>query len=266
MEIQSIKLIYFSPTGTTKNIVQEVARKVDVNSIELVDITSPKTREKPLRIKEDELIIVGVPVYMGRVPTLASDWLSTISVCNAPAICVVVYGNRVYDNALLELRDLLTNRGAKSIAGAAFIGEHSFSSTKLPTAEGRPDINDLKLAEKLGRAAKEKLLRTASLEQVSEANIPGQYPYEGITKLWDVDFIAVSEACTQCGTCAEKCPTGATESGKSFSINNVKCITCCACIKNCPNGAKSIKSGEVMDAAIRLNSLYRDRKEPELFL
>jgi hypothetical protein len=46
---------------------------------------------------------------MGRVPALINEWLNAIQAQNTPTVCVVVYGNRVYDNALLDLKILLSN-------------------------------------------------------------------------------------------------------------------------------------------------------------
>jgi ferredoxin len=265
MEIQSIKLVYFSPTGTTKAVVQGIASGINPTTKELIDITQPDSRIKPLQASENELLIIAVPVYMGRVPALLNDWLNAIQADNTPTVCVVVYGNRLYDNALLELKDILTKCGCKPIAGAAYIGEHSFSSSELPTAEGRPDASDLNHAELFGRKIKEKLLSISSVNQISDINIPGNYPYGGVTKLWDVDFIAVSDKCTQCGICAEECPVGAIDSENSDMIDKKKCITCCACIKNCPQKARTMQTGPVKDAAIRLNKLYKERKEPVFF-
>ena len=180
---------------------------------------------------------------------------------------MVVYGNRVYDNALLELKDILINRGCKPIAGAAYIGEHSFSSHELPAASvGRPDKSDLSHAESFGQKIIEKLKFVKIVDQISEVNIPGNYPYEGVTKLWDVDFIEVNDECTQCGICNEGCPTGAIDSENSTFIDTEKCTLCCACIKHCPQNAKTMKAGLMKDAAIRVNELFQERKEPEFFL
>ena len=111
--------------------------------------------------------------------------------------------------ALLELKDILIKRGCLPIACAAYIGEHSFSSSETPTAEGRPDVSDLKQAELFGRIINEKLLSISTADHISNLNVPGSYPYGGITDLWSVDFIAVSNACTQCRICAEGCPVEA---------------------------------------------------------
>jgi ferredoxin len=266
MNVQSLKLVCFSPTGTTKAIIQGVACGINQSTVELIDITKPNARKQQLQTTENELLVVAVPVYMGRVPALLNEWLHAIKALNTPAVCIVVYGNRAYDNALLELKDILIKCGCKPIAGAAFIGEHSFSSSETPTAENRPDASDLNHAELFGRKINEKLLSISSIDHISDINIPGNYPYGGVTELWSVDFIAISNECTQCGICAEGCPVGAIDSENSNLIDKEKCITCCACIKNCPQKARTMKTGLVKDAAIRLNTLYKERKEPVFFL
>jgi len=266
MRIESAKLVYFSPTGTTKAVIQGIANGINLDTMELIDITKPDAREQPLLTQENELLIIGVPVYMGRVPALLIEWLNAIQAHNTPTVCVVVYGNRVYDDALLELKNIVTKCGCIPIACAAYIGEHSFSNSVTPTAEGRPDDSDLSHAKVFGQKISEKLQSIPSISQISEVDIPGVYPYRGSSKLWDVDFIAVSEECSQCGICAEKCPVGAIDFGNSRLIDIEKCITCCACIKNCPQGARSMKPGMVKDASVRLHTLYSQRKEPEFFI
>lgn len=265
MKLQSLKLICFSPTGTTKAVIQAVGRGINYSNVELIDITKPNARKQQLQTSENELLVVAVPVYMGRVPALLSEWLSEIKAHNTPTACIVVYGNRVYDDALLELKDILIKCGCIPIAGAAYIGEHSFSSSETPIAEARPDASDLNHAELFGRKINEKLISVSSVGQISDINIPGKYPHGGITALWSVDFVSISNGCTQCGICAENCPVGAIDSENSNLIDTKKCISCCACIKKCPQNARTMKPGLVKDAAVRLNKLYKERREPVFF-
>ena len=265
MKIQSLKLAYFSPTGTTKSIIQSIARGINQSTVELIDITKPEARKQQLQTSENELLVVAVPVYIGRVPALLIEWLHAIKACNTPAVCIVVYGNRAYDDALLELKDILIKRGCIPIAGAAYIGEHAYSSSETPIAEARPDASDLNHAELFGRKINEKLLSVSSVDHISDINIPGNYPYRGDSKLWSVDFITISNECTQCGICAEGCPVGAIDSENSNLIDKEKCITCCACIKNCPQNARTMKPGLVKDAAMRLNKQCKERKAPVFF-
>jgi ferredoxin len=266
MKIESVKLVYFSPTGTTKAVVQEIARGINPGTMEMLDITRPDARLQPLRTSEKDLLILGVPVYMGRVPAILTDWLQAIKAQNTPAVCVVVYGNRTYEDALIELKDILARCGCNPVAGAAFIGEHSFSDDETPMAKDRPDARDLQVAEAFGRKIQERLTTIPSVDQISDADIPGCHPYRGDSRLWTVDFIKVSDACNQCGTCAEGCPVGAIDPENSRLIDTKKCITCCACIRHCPEHARTMKPGLVKDAQLRLHNLYSERKEPECFV
>ncbi|TCO72176.1 EFR1 family ferrodoxin [Marinisporobacter balticus] len=265
MKIKSLKLVYFSPTGTTKKITQGIARGINQINVDLIDITKPNVRKQRLQTLENELLVVAIPVYMGRVPALLMEWLHALKANNTPTVGIVVYGNRAYEDALLELKNVLIKCGCKLIAGAAFVGEHSFSSSELPSSEGRPDASDLNHAELFGRKVNEKLLSILSIDHISDINVPGCYPYGGVTELWKVDFIAVSDRCSQCGICIEGCPVGAIDSENSNLIDKEKCILCCACIKNCPQKARTMKPGLMKDAAIRAHERFKERKEPIFF-
>ncbi len=147
-----INTMYFSATDTTKKIVYGIAEKLSEDfqireKINNVDFTLPKVREKVVAFSKEDILVVGVPVYAGRVPNVLLKYLKTIIGNGALAIAVVVYGNRNYDDALIELKDILELDDFKVVAGAAFIGEHSFSNT---LAQNRPDKKDMDVVKLFG--------------------------------------------------------------------------------------------------------------------
>jgi ferredoxin len=270
MKIKLLKLAYFSPTGTTKKIVEAIAQGISHSAAEIVDITRPDGRERQLQTSENELLLIGAPVYFGRVQNAAIEWLRTIKAHNTPTVCVVVYGNREYDDALLELKDTMVKAGCRPIAGAAFIGEHSFSGSETPIAAGRPDADDLRRAKSFGREIMEKISAIPSINHIAALTIPGKYPYidmaDNKNRLSSIDLVAVDNSCVQCGVCAQHCPVGAIDSKSSASIDRSVCILCNACIKACPRNARKMNNDMLNNIALRLSQTCQARKEPIYFL
>ncbi|MBI9075771.1 MAG: EFR1 family ferrodoxin [Desulfatibacillum sp.] len=266
MEIQSVKMAFFSPTGTSKAIIQAVAQGINHDKVELIDLTRPDIRKQALKTTENELLIVAVPVYAGRVPGLLMGWLQSLEANNTPCVCIAVYGNREYDDALLELKESLEKQGCKPVAGAAYIGEHSFSAEDTPIAVARPDENDLKHAEAFGVKIREKLDSLASVGEIPGLEVPGNRPYKAMGGKISTDFIEVSDACTQCGICEDLCPVNAIDYANDIMVDQDLCIRCCACIKGCPEGARSMKASQVKDVAKWLCDNCKAPKEPVNFL
>jgi len=262
MNISAIKTVFFSPTGTSKKIIQAIAKGAN-NSVPIkhIDLTLPQ-HSTNITATENELTIIAVPVYAGRVANLAKLRLKEVSGNNSPAILVVLYGNREFDDALLELRDIAIKQSFRVVAAAAFIGEHSFSTVETPTGHGRPDQNDLKIATDLGKSVMQKL----SGDQVNpDIQMPGNFPYkEGMMNL-PFTPVVDNENCTECEECLSVCPSGAISLNEKIQINAEACIFCCACVKACPVEYISLKSTPMEEKAKDLSANCQERKEPQLF-
>ncbi len=262
MSIKNIQVVCFSPTGTTTTVTEAIVNGIGIKEINWLDLTKAENREQELVVDSNSLLIVAVPVYMGRVPALLEKWFEKLISFDTKAVCVLVYGNRTYGNAMLELRNILSERGCFVIAGGAFVGEHSFSTMEVPLSEGRPADNDLVIAENFGVEISTKI----SNNILTTINLPGEYPYGGVTKLWSVDFIDVNNSCCNKKVCVEICPTGAINPDNTKEIDIEKCISCCACIKSCPEGARFKKESRVTEASIRLFDNCKEPKKPEYYV
>ena len=203
------------------------------------------------------MLVFGFPVYAGRVPALLRDEFAHLIGQDTPAVIVGLYGNRDFDDALLEAADLLGERGFDVVAAGAFIGEHSLTAR---VGSGRPDDADVAAAQRFGRELGERLARGSRLPQPA---IKGNRPYKELKPGADVRPIT-TDACTSCGICAARCPLGIIDEDDPALIGE-GCLHCCACVKSCPEDAKYFSS-ESTDAVIAmLESKCLERKEPELF-
>lgn len=142
MKLEKIWAVYFSGTGTTQRTVERIAGGIASRlnlPAESVDFSRPAVRQETLRFGEKDLVVFGTPVYAGRVPNVLLPFLrERIVGGGALAVPVVLFGNRNYDDALIELRNILAADGMHPIAAGAFVGEHSFSwvlGANRPNAE-----------------------------------------------------------------------------------------------------------------------------------
>ncbi|NMA25000.1 MAG: 4Fe-4S binding protein, partial [Clostridiales bacterium] len=183
-----------------------------------------------------------------------------------------VYGNRDYDDALIELRDILEEGGLYTVAAAAFIGEHSFSDS---LAGGRPDAADLKTAGGFALDVARKVSGIAEPSELAPVPVNGTpKPYRGYYQPRDrrgnpINILKVKpltkDTCTNCLLCAKICPMG------SISFDNVReytgiCIKCGACVKQCPAGAKYYDDEGYLYHRRELEEGFKRRAEPALFL
>jgi ferredoxin/flavodoxin len=266
MDANTIKLIYFSPTGTTKKVLESIAQGTGVQTVEHVDVTQPEAEtQAPLAI-DGALPLFGAPVYGGRLPPDAAQRLRRIKGNDTPAIVVVLYGNREYEDALLELSDLVTEAGFVPVAGGAFIGEHSFDTEAFPIATGRPDGRDLAKAAEFGKAIGKKMQGVNGLDGMPPLQVPGDFPYKEWTKWPGVSPATQEDTCIRCEACIAACPTAAIALDGALITRAEACIQCCACVRACPTGARVMEHPRVREAQEWLSTHCRARKEPETFL
>jgi NAD-dependent dihydropyrimidine dehydrogenase PreA subunit/flavodoxin len=270
---KQMNALYFSATGTTKKIVTAIADQISENiggkkEINHIDFTLPEARKQAVSFSKEQVVVAGLPVYAGRVPNVLLKYLKTVAGNGAMAVALVVYGNRDYDDALVELQDILEADGFKVVSGGAFIGEHSFSRT---LGQNRPDEQDMALARDFAGRICKKLTAPGEIPTVA---VKGNRPYRDYYRPRDQNGNAVdvrkvtpktNSDCIDCKLCAEICPMGSIDAGDVSKLTGI-CIKCCACIKNCPVGAKYFDDENYLWHKQELERKFAERREPEVFV
>jgi len=268
-----INAMYFSPTGTTKKVVCEITEAVSKKmnkeaAYRIIDFTLPQDRANPVVFTEQDFVVFGVPVYAGRVPNVLLKYLKEIKGNGALAAAVVVYGNRNYDDALVELKDILESNEFKVIAAGAFIGEHSFSKI---LAKDRPDESDIMKIRDFASAIISKI---SSGDMLQPIDVKGHKPYRPYYMPKDENGLSVDirkvvpftkDSCIGCGLCASLCPMGSISHEDASLIKGI-CIKCGACIKKCPVQAKDYDDIGYLRHKNELEVYFIDRREPEIFI
>lgn len=260
MNLKQVTSVYFSPTQRTKRVTERIASRLGISS-ESVDLTDAVKRRPDYSFTENEAVVVGVPVYGGRVPSTAAERLKKLHGRQTPAVLVVTYGNRAYEDALAELGDILTEQGFRPAAAAAVVTEHSIVHK---IAEGRPDKADLQKLDRFADEVREKLRTCASNYQLPEFSVKGNKPYRPYHVM--PLKLKVGSSCNGCGTCIRKCPVQAISRTDPRVTDEQRCIACMRCADVCPTGSR--KLGTLMQLAItqKLKKICAERKEPDFFI
>ncbi len=271
MKVKKTAIIYFSPTKTTEKVVTAIAAGVGAPAT-VYNFTKLASATHTPAFGPEDFVIIGLPVYRGRIPGVVLPYLRTLQGGGAACAVVGLYGNRHYDDFLVELEDIVTEQGFVPVAAAAFLGEHSFSS-KLAT--GRPDTADLALAKTFGERIAAKLTAGPATALATGA-IPGQRPYRLFTPNAPstpviptpapVCPVVESALCINCGACAAACPTGAINPANIYDIAPEKCIRCRSCAHVCPTGAVDIKAAGFWAHTEELIANFSGKKDVLLVL
>lgn len=246
--------IVFSPTGGTQRVMDVLGREFGV--MKKVDLSLNKSFSD-VSFTANDVCLIGVPSYGGRVPAVALERLKQIKGNGAKAVCVVVFGNRAYDDTLLELKNEAEAIGFSVQAGIAANAEHSIVRR---FGAGRPDMKDKEELKLYAQTIKNKI----RLVNDNALSVPGNYPY----KSYGGSAIKprASKRCMGCGFCAARCPVGAIPEDRPYFTDENKCISCMRCLTVCPQGARELDRDMLAAVTMKLADVCVERKKNELFV
>lgn len=257
---EKVQSMYFSPTKTTEQIVNALSHSFN-KPVRSLNITAKKNREKTYKFNPSNLAIIGVPVYAGRIPKIIESYFKTLEGHNTPTVIIALYGNRDYDDALIEMRDLLREQNFDIIAAGAFIGQHSYTRE---VGTNRPDAKDLEILSDFAKAILDKLKDHSSRDE--PLHVKGNYPYRE-RKAGETFAPTTNNRCIHCSLCAKDCPVQVINYDDVTEIEAKKCLHCCRCIQICPTEAKKFNHPFIKGLVNQLIKNCGDvRKAPELFI
>jgi ferredoxin len=266
MLINSVRVVYFSPTGTTKKVLEGILEGIGAEKVKFSDLLKPQGEIDLTDNNKPDMVIIGMPTYVSRIPPEATVQLKKLKGNGIPVALVAVYGNNKFGDILLEMKDIAKSANFITVAAAAFIGEHSFSTEEKPIAAGRPDAKDIADAKAFGESIKTKMTDYNANIADSDLKVPGEFPYREWHKLPAQPPVTDENLCNKCGKCKSACPVDAITINETIITNSDLCIFCCACIKICPTYARRVIDTKLLEITERLYNNCSDRKDPEIFI
>lgn len=250
--------IIFSPTGGTQKVADIIMEGWPVTRTK-IDLTNAVADNSDFRFEKEDIALIAIPSYGGRVPAPAAQRLAAIQGSGTQCIVVCVYGNRAYEDTLIELKDIAEQCNFRIAAAVSAVAEHSIMHQY---AAGRPDQQDEEELSCFGKKIFDKIsnpdLSAPSLQ------IPGNHPYK---KAGGAGLVPkAGEKCVRCGLCAKNCPTQAISEENLKTADGKKCISCMRCVVHCPKSARKVNNAMVSVAALAIKKACSERKKNELFI
>lgn len=240
--------IYFSPTGGTEKICKGITKNIDGNftAIELENVVSNKEFTK------GDLVVLALPCFSGRVPAYCKEKLEMLEGIGANVVIISVFGNRDFDDELVEMEDIMKGKGFNIVAAGAFVAQHSITE-KIGT--GRPDERDYEDFERFANEVKTKLADA----NFDEFEIPGNRPYKEVGKSSFIPY--GDDTCIYCNACVEDCPVNAIPEDNPIDTDPDICFSCMRCIVVCPVECRAIDPEKKEATTKRLSEIAGERKD-----
>ena len=256
-----LKLIYFSATDSTKNILHKISESMNMSIDEEFNLTNYEYRDFEHTFGKNDVILLGSPVFGGRVPRPAKNRFIGIKGNGAKIVLILSYSDVHYSNSMNEIYEIVKNNGFEIIGMGIFILQHSVIKS---IASDRPNENDLEKIKYFGQKL---------VQNIIENKVP-KTKFEDIKTYGKYNIVPIKPKgnihCNKCGLCIKLCPENAIEINYPRQTNRNKCICCMRCVKYCPQKARDLSKMEYFIGRIFLKTIrkiaFNKEKEAEIIV
>lgn len=231
-------LIYFSATGNTKHLVEEIVYKDE----EIIAIDNAD-KIKEINLGKNDRLGILAPIYAGGLPENLKVFLENL-IINYTSHPYTFYigtcgGSTGFSSK--ELRDIFIKKGMEL--------EASFS-IKMPDAFLLlTDVNDKEKINRINKQADREILNikqkldSGAIGDFVESKLPkavASAVQSAYGKFRLTDKFKVSNACISCGICARDCPVDTIKITMDRPTwVKESCLLCLRCLHACPTNAIS---------------------------
>jgi Pyruvate/2-oxoacid:ferredoxin oxidoreductase delta subunit/flavodoxin len=259
----TLKLVYFSPTDTTKNLLYKIAEEMNLSISEEFNLTNYEYNNFKYTFEEKDIILLGFPVYAGSIPETAKNRFVGLMGCKAKIAIAITYGDMHYDNSLIEIYEIVKNNGFTIIGMGAFVTRHNIVKS---IGSNRPNGQDTEDIKYFSKALIKKAINFYKKDEINIAKPFRDYKKIQVNKPKPKG----NKKCSKCGVCTKLCPENAIDKTNPKKTDKKKCICCMRCIKYCPNKARDLTKLEYSVAKLFMNIVknlkYNNENKNELIL
>ncbi len=235
-------VLFFSGTGNSKYAARRIADALGDTLLSLNDrIRAGDTTP----VDTGERLIIVTPTYAWRIPRIVRDWLLRTELRGAKQVWFVMTCGSELGNADRYNRALCRAKGLGCMGTAQLVmPENYIAMFGVPQAEEARKIV-ARAEPDLDRAIA--AIRAGLPFAPTRSNLYDRFMSGPVNPIFyslcvKANAFTVSDACTGCGQCARRCPTGSIALRGGKPVWGKACTHCMACICYCP--AEAIEYGK----------------------
>lgn len=273
-------IVYLSPAGTTRHVAEVIGAAladagVNATQWDLAGHSAEDVHREIAAPGTPPLLFIGSPVYVNHAVPPVTDFINGLPKAEGGlAVPFVTYGAVSSGIALYRMTESLQERGYAVPGAAKVVAVHSsLWRMEHPLGEGHPDAADDAAVRGLVAGVLEKAKTPAhsglplsalayqppethaEMENMSLAAAAGHLPEKKLD----------AEACTECGICAENCPTDAIALAPLPEFGDA-CIFCFRCVRDCPESAIHVNTEPIEERVPKMAAMRNETPPTQMFL